>query len=194
MATTDKVGAPLLLEGRDWWVDPAFVPALPGTHQVRNANLAWQMLQAQEALPVDRAAFEQGLRRAHWPARFEQLGAGPLTDGVETWIDGAHNGDAARALAAILDDRGPMHLVLGILANKDADEIVAPLRPHALSLTFVPVPDHAHHDPAELARRFGGNAAQNVGEALAGLPAPRLVAGSLYLAGAALAANNQVPD
>ena len=87
-----------------------------------------------------------------------------------------------------------MHLVLGILANKDADEIVGLLKPHALSLTFAPVPDHDHHDPAELAKRFGGKAAASLTEALKKLPAPRLVAGSLYLAGAALAANGELPD
>ena len=85
------------------------------------------------------------------------------------------------------------HIVLGILANKDAETIVLALRPHARSLTFVPVPDHAHHDPAELARRFGGRAAASVEEALAELAEPRLVAGSLYLAGAVLAANGEVP-
>jgi dihydrofolate synthase/folylpolyglutamate synthase len=58
----------------------------------------------------------------------------------------------------------------------------------------MPVPEHAHHDPAELARRFGGKVANNIEEALADLPAPRLVAGSLYLAGGVLAANGQLPD
>ena len=95
------------------------------------------------------------------------------------------------ALAALLADHGPKHIVLGILANKDADAIVDVLAPHALSLTFVPVADHAHHDPAELAQRFGGRAAASLKEALADLPAPRLIAGSLYLAGEALRLNNQ---
>ena len=66
-------------------------------------------------------------------------------------------------------------------------------RPHALSLTFVPVPDHPHHDPQALADKFGGRAATSLEQALSGLAAPRLVAGSLYLAGAALAANEEVP-
>jgi dihydrofolate synthase/folylpolyglutamate synthase len=193
-SVAEEIGAPLLLEGRNWLLDPTLVPELAGYHQVRNANLAWQMLQAQQALPVDRSSFLAGLRDARWPARFERLARGPLTGEVETWLDGAHNSDAARALAATLDERGSMHLVLGILANKDAEEIVSLLAPHALSLTFVPIPDHAHHDPAELARRFDGKAAKEVAEALAGLPAPRMIAGSLYLAGAVLAANNQVPD
>jgi dihydrofolate synthase/folylpolyglutamate synthase len=87
-----------------------------------------------------------------------------------------------------------MHLVLGILANKDADAIVVALAPHALSLTFVPVPGHEHHDPDRLARQFGGLPKPTLQEALHKLPEPRLVAGSLYLAGALLAANGQLPD
>ena len=87
-----------------------------------------------------------------------------------------------------------MHLVVGILANKDAERIVGALAPHALSLTFVPVPDHEHHDPAELAARFGGRAAPSLEDALDDLPAPRLIAGSLYLAGLALALNGEQPD
>jgi dihydrofolate synthase/folylpolyglutamate synthase len=194
LAAADRTPAPLLLEGRDWQIDPDLKPRLAGYHQLRNANLAWQMLGAQRQLQVDRASFLQGLQEAHWPARFQKLADGPLTRDVETWLDGAHNNDAAHALAALLAEVGPMHLVLGILANKDAGEIVGILAPHALSLTFVPVPDHAHHDPAELARRFGGKWASDFTDALDGLPAPRLVAGSLYLAGAVLTANDEVPD
>jgi len=189
-----EVGAPLVLEARDWILDPSLVPALPGAHQVRNANLAWQMLSAQDRLPVPCATFAQSIAAATWPARFQRLADGPLTGGTETWLDGAHNPDAAVALAALLAARGPMHLVLGILAGKDADTIIAALRPHALSLTFVSIPDHDAHDPKALAARFGGRAAASLEEALAPLPAPRLIAGSLYLAGHALAANGERPD
>jgi dihydrofolate synthase/folylpolyglutamate synthase len=94
----------------------------------------------------------------------------------------------------VLGERGPMHIVLGILAHKDADAIVGALAQHALSLTFVPVPDHAHHEPEELVEKFGGRAAGSVEQALADLPELRLVAGSLYLAGEVLAANGEVPD
>ena len=186
-------GAPLLLEGRDWQVPDDFHPALPGAHQQRNAALAWAMIEAQSALAVSRDPFKQGLATAEWPARFQRLAPGPLTGDRETWLDGSHNVDAAAALAAELARRGPMHLVLGILANKDAAGIVDLLRPHALSLTFVPVPDHPSHDPAALAAQFGGRAAATLEEALVPLPAPRLIAGSLYLAGSALAANRQFP-
>jgi dihydrofolate synthase/folylpolyglutamate synthase len=119
---------------------------------------------------------------------------GPLVENIPTWVDGAHNPAAATALAELLVERGPVHLVLGILANKDADAIVGALRPHALSLTFVPVAGHAYHEPDELATRFAGRTASTLAEALAGLPAPRLIAGSLYLAGEALAQNQEIPD
>jgi dihydrofolate synthase/folylpolyglutamate synthase len=187
-------GAPLLLEGRDWTVDEHLRPGLIGAHQRRNAGLAWAMLSTQDELSVPRDTFLEGIATTSWPARFQQLRDGPLTKGKATWIDGAHNAAAADALAEVLGERGPMHIVLGILANKDADAIVGALAQHALSLTFVPVPDHAHHEPEELVQKFGGRAAGSVEQALADLPELRLVAGSLYLAGEVLAANGEVPD
>jgi dihydrofolate synthase/folylpolyglutamate synthase len=152
------------------------------------------MLSAQDSLRVPLATFTEAIAKTKWPARFQQLRDGPLTQGRATWVDGAHNPSAAAALADALAERGPMHIILGILANKDADAIVGALAPHALSLTFVQVPDHEHHDPEELARRFGGRAEASVEEALADLPEPRLIAGSLYLAGEVLAANGEIPD
>jgi dihydrofolate synthase / folylpolyglutamate synthase len=187
-------GAQLLLENRDWTTDPDVRPGLPGLHQRRNAGLAWAMLSAQDKLSVPRSTFRQAVAAVRWPARFQQLRDGPLTRGKKTWLDGAHNPAAAAALAEVLAERGPMHIVLGILANKDAEAIVDVLAPHALSLSFVPVPDHAHHDPEELALRFGGKAVASVEELLASLPEPRLIAGSLYLAGTVLAANGEIPD
>lgn len=190
----EERGAPLLLEGRDWSLDPSLVPAMAGAHQVQNANLAWAMIAAQDRLAVSRHHFRRGLAAARWPARFQRLADGPLTGNAATWLDGAHNPEAAKALADLLAVEGAMHIVLGILANKDADAIVAALRPYASSLTFVPVADHDHHDPAGLAARFEGRAAASLAEALATLPAPRLIAGSLYLAGEALALNGELPD
>jgi dihydrofolate synthase/folylpolyglutamate synthase len=191
-AMATERGTTLLLEGRDWLPDASLRPALPGAHQRRNANLAWQMLAA-SGLPVSLDQFRAGLAIADWPARLHQLAAGPLTAGRDVMIDGAHNADAAAALAAHLASE-PRHLVLGMLANKDAAGIVALLKPHALSLTFVPVPGHASHDPGALADRWQGRAADSLAEALAPLPSPILIAGSLYLAGEALRANLELPD
>jgi dihydrofolate synthase / folylpolyglutamate synthase len=182
--------APLLIEGRDWSFDPALTPALGGAHQVRNANLAAQMCRHRA---IDDAAIIRGVAAARWPARLQRLRAGPLAGAREVWIDGAHNPAAAQILAATLEP-APKHLILGILANKDADGIIAPLAPHSLSLTFVDVPGHASHDAAHLAKIWGGRAADSLITAMARQDSPILIAGSLYLAGEALRLNTEIPD
>ena len=169
------------------------LPRLPGRHQALNAGLAIAMLRHQRHLTIPPSALSAAMGWADWPARLQHLADGPLTLGKDIWLDGAHNPAAARALALALHHK-PRHLILGILSNKDAVAIVETLRPHALSLTFVAVPDHESHDPDVLAAAHAGRAAASLEAALAPLDGPILIAGSLYLAGAVLAANRQAPD
>ena len=190
LAVADKIGAPVLLEGREWQPDLTLKPALSGDHQIRNANLAAEMLRSFGIPDTD---IRTGITNARWPARLQRLRAGPLIHGKAVWVDGAHNPAAAEVLASELASN-PRHLVLGILANKDADGIIAALKPHALSLTFVEVPDHASHDPATLAEKWGGRVAADLPESLASLDDNILIVGSLYLAGVALKLNNELPD
>jgi len=187
-------------------------PELAGAHQARNAALAIAMLRHQRLLDVPEAALKAGTRWAEWPARLQLLAPGPLRDllpaEAELWLDGAHNPAAARAVADHF--RGldaPFHLIVGLLANKPAAGVLQPFRGRALTLHAVPVPDHEHHAPPMLAAeaRAAGMAAMTaagVAEALGWIarhadrarPPVVLVMGSLYLAGEALKANNQVPD
>ncbi len=191
-AVAAQAGAPLYLEACDWQPDPTLTPSLAGAHQRSNANLAAQMLRAQG---IPDSAIRTGVSAATWPARFQHLPDGPLTRDGPIWIDGAHNPAAAALLAHELS-AAPMHLVIGILANKDADAIMAALAPSALSLTFVAVPGHESHDPATLAAHWGGRAAASLEEALSerACDAPTLIVGSLYLAGRALELNGTLPD
>ena len=182
-------GASLWLEGRDWQIDTTLEPGIAGAYQLLNANLAAQMLKL-HGVPDN--AVRDGIARARWPARLQRLADGPLTQGREIWIDGTHNPAAARALAAELVHR-PMHLIIGILANKDAEGILSPLAAHASSLTFVAVPDHDSHDPDTLAAKWGGGAAGSLVAAVAGGAKPVMIAGSLYLAGEALRLNDEAP-
>jgi len=184
-----SAGARLYLEGRDWHPDGTLEPALPGAHQLRNANLAAQMLRA---AGIEDAAIRQGIATAIWPARLQKLDDGPLSQGRNIWIDGAHNPAAAAELASHIETN-PCHLIIGILANKDADGIVSALAPHALSLTFVAVPDHASHSPDALAARWNGRSAPSIEAALLPLDGDILVVGSLYLAGEVLLLNSQSP-
>ena len=189
-AVAAKAGAPLLLEERDWQIDETLQPSMAGAHQLRNANLAAQMAQ-HAGIPGD--LIRVGIANTRWPARLQKLSSGPLTGSKQIWIDGAHNPAAAEALATELTAH-PRHLILGILANKDADGIIAPLAPHALSLTFVPVPHHDSHDTDTLVARWGGKAALSLKAALAAIDDNILIVGSLYLAGEALRLNQQLPD
>jgi dihydrofolate synthase/folylpolyglutamate synthase len=152
---------------------------------------------------------------AEWPARLQRLAPGPLVallpPGAELWLDGAHNPAAARTIAAFIDSgpfgNRPVHLVTGLLANKDLSGVLRPFTGGTAMIHPVPVPGHAHHAPAAIAaeaRRLGLSAlpSENIEAALraiAGISAPErppavLIMGSLYLAGSVLSANGQLPS
>ncbi|MFD1036444.1 bifunctional folylpolyglutamate synthase/dihydrofolate synthase [Sphingomonas hankookensis] len=185
-------------------------PALAGEHQRDNLALATAMLRHQSAVTVPDAAIVAGARTAQWPARMQRLrSGGPLTGRVDprhgVWLDGAHNESAAIEVAKGWPpiSRGERSaLVLGMLANKDAGAVLSHLAQVVDHLVAVPVPGHAHHAPGELARvaRGLGLTADVATDPAAALdllarsePEAVLIAGSLYLAGTVLAANEEVP-
>jgi dihydrofolate synthase/folylpolyglutamate synthase len=187
------------------------VPALAGLHQGDNAALALAMLRHQQAIAITPEAIAEGIRSAFWPARMQRLADGPLTrllgpplpGGI--WLDGAHNESAAAAIAAGWPSDAPTGIVTGILANKSASDVLRHLVGMAreVHVIAVPVPGHLCHSPAALAdeaRALGATtaaAAATVEEAFTSLAETGikrlLVAGSLYLAGKVLAANDEPP-
>jgi dihydrofolate synthase/folylpolyglutamate synthase len=105
--------------------------ALRGHHQVNNARVAVALLEElSPRVPVDREAIEKGLSSASWPGRLHPLAH---ADGRELLVDGAHNVDGAAALAAFLRDTGraPLPLVLAVMKDKDATEMIRALMPVA---------------------------------------------------------------
>jgi dihydrofolate synthase / folylpolyglutamate synthase len=181
------------------------LPRMAGAHQADNAAVAIAMLRHQNAVSIPDAAIAAAMEWAHWPARMQRLGKGPLTahmlDGVEIWLDGGHNPDAGAALAAHF--RGStkrLHLIIGMLANKDPAAIIAPLTAHIVSITAVPIPGHEHHAPDAFVGLTSTPVISmpDVVAALAKLdinPATDavLIAGSLYLAGSVLSLNEEIP-
>jgi len=191
------------------------LPRLAGAHQADNAGLAIAMLRHQTALAVPASALRAAMGWADWPARMQPLGPGPLRDllpaGAELWLDGGHNPAAARVVAdhlrAVVPAGRPLHLVMGLLANKDAQGVLRAFAGRHATVHTVPVPDHEHHTPTELAamaKQTGLTAlpAQDVADALGwiGRHADRaeppfvLILGSLYLAGEVLRENRQLPE
>ncbi len=201
--------APLAMRGHTWEVEATDVgleyqdrdgalvlplPALPGQHQTENAALAVAILRHQDRVDVTDEAMAAGIRSARWPARLQRLAPGPLIGEREVWLDGGHNPDAGAMLARHFAGR-QVHLVIGMLANKNPAALVAPMQGSLATVTAVPVPTHEHHP----AQAFGPTArgASDLPEALASIPQdglPVLIAGSLYLAGEVMRLNDELPD
>jgi dihydrofolate synthase / folylpolyglutamate synthase len=177
------------------------LPALAGMHQAENAALAVAMLRHQSVVGVSPEAMARGIAATRWPARLQRLGDGPLTalvPGRTVWLDGGHNPDAGLAIARHLAAQPPVHVIIGMLANKDPGAILAPLGGHALSISVVPAPGHDAHRPEDFAAHSAlpVRSFDDVASALAALPAGGdvLIVGSLYLAGDVLRRNGEIPD
>jgi dihydrofolate synthase/folylpolyglutamate synthase len=224
-----RVRAPLRVAGEHWSVHgehgrlvyqdddgllDCALPKLSGRHQVENAGLAIATLRAAGfALPL--AAFEVGIAKAEWPARMQRLTQGRLKaltpPDSELWLDGGHNADGGRAVAAALGDieervPRPLVLIVGMLATKDNAGFLRNFSGLARRVIAVPVPRQDKSVAADalvdMARSVGipAESRDSIEAALAAVarlelvPAPRiLITGSLYLAGEVLAQNGTPP-
>jgi dihydrofolate synthase/folylpolyglutamate synthase len=224
-ATARRTGAELLARGTDW--DAAVyegrlhyrdesgkltlpLPRMSGTHQADNAALAIAMLRHQSALFIPEAALSAAMEWTRWPARMQLLAYGPLKAKLpqdrSIWLDGGHNPDAGVAIAKLLGEGPPVHIILGMLKNKDMVGFLSPFAVKIASLHAVPIPGHEHHEPEDiclLVRDAMGvsdaSPVDTVYDALdriaaAGADGDVLICGSLYLAGEVLRENKQIPD
>jgi dihydrofolate synthase / folylpolyglutamate synthase len=224
-----RVRAPLAIAGENWTATeergrlvyqdedglldlPA--PKLYGRHQFENAGAAIAALR-RAGMKLPAAAFEAGMIRVDWPARMQRLSQGRLAALLpaqsELWLDGGHNADGGRAIAAALADLEervprPLVLIVGMLATKDAAGFLKHFSGLARRVIAVPIA----HDKAVPAAALAGIAREVGIPALARddlesaieiagkldlEPAPRvLITGSLYLAGEVLAANGTPPQ
>ncbi|GLV47795.1 bifunctional folylpolyglutamate synthase/dihydrofolate synthase [Thermus sp. LT1-2-5] len=169
-------GAPLYVLDLE---DPLFAlptpPALKGAFQEENARLAAAALRL---LGFPEEAIAQGLREARNPGRLERF----LVEGVEVYLDGAHNPPAAQALAR---EFSAYHLLFGAFPRKDVKGVLAHLLPKARTVRYARAGEGAlgpelgapfFEDPWE-ALGHGVEAAKEDG-------LPLLCTGSLYLVGA----------
>jgi dihydrofolate synthase / folylpolyglutamate synthase len=229
-AQANRIRAPLYAAGQQWHVNvergrlvyqddrglmDLAAPKLFGRHQFDNAGLAIATLRAQGTFKVDHAAFEAGIVHAEWPARMQRLASGALVDqspaGCEIWLDGGHNADGGRVVAAALGDleervSRPLVVIVGMMGNKDAGGFLANFAGLTRHIIAVPIPDRDNAMPpdrlADAARHLGlrVETAGSVETALHSLtrlayeaPPRILITGSLYLAGHVLSANGTLP-
>ncbi|MGE0225747.1 MAG: folylpolyglutamate synthase/dihydrofolate synthase family protein [Acetobacteraceae bacterium] len=211
-----RAGAPVLLRGQDWQVEPTGTgfrysdaagalnlppPSLPGAFQLDNAGIAIAALRA-SGLGIPDDAIRAGVTSAEWPARLQRLQgrlSALLPSDWELWLDGGHNPGAGVVLAEHLKgwtDR-PVHLVVGMKQAKDSAEFLRPLVPLATTLWAVAEPEQHSALPVEAIIAASGGVARpgpRVADALRAIPrdggaARVLICGSLYLAGEVLKAD-----
>jgi dihydrofolate synthase/folylpolyglutamate synthase len=225
-----RMHAPMHAAGEDWHVNvergrlvyqddrglmDLAAPKLFGRHQFDNAGLAIATLRAQSTFKIEPAAFEAGIVNAEWPARMQRLASGALVaqapQGCEIWLDGGHNAEGGRVIAAALGDleervSRPLVVIVGMMGNKDARGFLANFAGLTRHIIAVPIPDRDNAMPpdrlADATRALGMRveSAGSVDAALRSLtrlayevPPRILITGSLYLAGHVLSANGTPP-
>lgn len=171
----EERGAPLYVLDPQ---DPLFAlpapPGLRGAYQEENARLAAAALRL---LGFPEEAIARGLREARHPGRMERF----LLEGVEVYLDGAHNPPAAEALAR---EFVAYHLVFGAFPRKDVKGVLAHLLPKARSVRYTRAGEGALG--GELGTPFFADPWEALEDALGWAKAdglPVLATGSLYLVG-----------
>jgi dihydrofolate synthase/folylpolyglutamate synthase len=165
---------------------------LAGDFQRRNVGLAVRAARELRAIlpKITASSIERGVAATRWRGRLECVERG----GKQIWIDGGHNPHAAAAIAPFIKSHVPVPrlLVFGIMADKDVAAVTSALFPlFDAIITTEPYPPRS-----EAAARLAAITAQKTvaepepREALARAMASGydaiVVAGSLYLAGAAI--------
>ncbi len=113
---------------------------MQGEYQLENAALAAagaKILMRQWRLPelLAQKAIRDGIAKAHWAGRMEVLSKDPLF-----LVDGAHNGHGVRAFSDSLKKLYPgkkFHFLMGVLADKDYENMIEELLPLALDFQTV---------------------------------------------------------
>lgn len=145
-----------------------------GEHQLQNACIAICAVEIlrERDWEIPDGALEDGLESAVWHARFEivknaQTRFNLLVPQDKVLIfDGAHNPHGATALMKALKDYfpdGKIHMVVGMLADKDTDGVIKLLAPLACRATAVTPSSPRALDKGELKRKICKYVACNEG-------------------------------
>lgn len=176
--------------------------ALAGEHQLDNAEVAIAAALALSS-KVEARHVAEGLGQVKWPGRFQIIDRCPLTI-----VDGAHNPDGARALAAMCraqSRRQRPRIIFSALADKDVASVARTILAEAASVHLVALDNPRAmrlDDLAGLTRQLGVDFTchETVGAALEaarrealfdGPEGWALAVGSLYLVGAVLKRHGQ---
>ena len=124
---------------------------LAGAHQAWNAAIAVGAVEALQGSSVRQPAIRRGLAAAEWPGRMDLYRARR-----RTLMDGAHNPEGATILRTYLldQDEREVHLVFGIMGDKDVAGIGSLLFPLAARVHLTPLASPRSMQPSDLAALF----------------------------------------
>lgn len=178
---------------------PSLPPQFP-EYQKSNISLVLKTIQTlQSQLPVFESSLYEGLKATEWPGRFHII----QRNNQKIVLDGAHNVAGFTALIESFKKRFNQkpHIVIGVLADKDWNNICQLLAPHGASFSCVPVPNPRSLAPAILADKLRKHTSPQISvttqkdtrNALNALKEASLVlvCGSLYLISEALSILSQ---
>ncbi|MEO6954104.1 MAG: folylpolyglutamate synthase/dihydrofolate synthase family protein [Polyangia bacterium] len=170
------------------WLDKDFAridSALLGEHQRGNAAVARAAVLCMP-VPPRGDAIARGLASVRWPGRMEVVADDVL-------VDGAHNPDGASALAAALPMLAAgraIHLVIGVVEDKDVRALFEPLLPLVARVFVTTAPSPRARTASSLASLISHPRVTICEDPLAAVAQARVdgalcvVAGSLFLVGA----------
>lgn len=156
LARAGELGSPVIALGRDFKADIISTDAqgrphinyrkgsfeiemtvpLAGPHQADNAAVALTLalLLAERGFSITADDMRLGMAGADWPGRAETFPAGSWPPSgrkaqAPLLLDGAHNPAGALALAAMLKDfpRRRLHVIVGVMADKDIGGVLGPI-------------------------------------------------------------------
>jgi len=165
---------------------------LPGDFQERNAALAVRAAEElRPALPrITADSIERGVFETRWRGRLEKIERG----GKTIWIDGGHNAHAVAAIVPFIREQvpPPRLLVFGIMIDKNVAEVTSALFPlFDAIIATEPYPPRSE-SASRLVLLAGDRGVAEaepfraIEQALASDYSSIVIAGSLYLAGAAI--------
>jgi dihydrofolate synthase / folylpolyglutamate synthase len=122
--------------------------SLAGEHQTRNAALAVMAIEALKSFPIKIDDIRCGLAHTGWSGRLDEY-----KSRRRTLLDGAHNPEGAQLLKDFLikEKEREVHLVFGVVRDKNIRGIGSAIFPVATSIHLTPLINTRSADPGEVA-------------------------------------------
>ena len=179
------------------------MPNLKGEFQLSNVTAAIATIRNIEELKISEENIKKGITKIHSIARLQEIKTGKLKNLVKNnklFIDGSHNPLGAKVLLNYLTNLNcKIHMILGMMKNKNHEEYVSLFKGKLDSLTTIDIPNQKNSISKDELKnkisKYGFNlcSKKTFKEAITSLKLDKndiiIVTGSLYLAGEILNLN-----